>query len=746
MVNPLWGTRPWNYSFQPLQATPGYSPNVAGVSPALYEIISAGAGALPPGYTVSINEGFNNQGHMGHWAGEGTVRHWVSTSQHSVPGLGALDVQITDPNGKVIPNEGNDPTGMYQRLAQGAYGYTLQAHPELVGKLAWGGSFAAGRKDPRRDLMHFDLGGERGGLYPTLSRLGPLSPGAPPIKLPPAAIPKAPLETEAGPGGPPAAPAGPTLRRGMTDRMTGGAVSALQQRLQQAGYNLGRFGPLRSGVDGIYGPVTAAAVKKFQADQGLPQRDAVAGPQTQAALGNLPYPPASIQSVTPPAVSPMDYGLGNLPSPMFPAGAPAQAPGAPPAGGLTGVPAAGAQVASGAANLAAPPPGGPPPTSFGPGVGLGAPGSFPSGLGMPPQVPPPAGNDATKIPGMPTTIVTDPSQALPGGRAPLPSPGMLKKYPHSTDPTAFGPGISFPSGLGMPPTVPSPAARIRAGVAYGRAIGGLPTSAALTVMPLPRPRPTAQPDFAGAFTPGPSLTIERPTISAGAPTPPPAQGSGDSYPPNPTAGMDSGYGAGLNLAGQPPPGGPPSPDFATAFAQPPAGNPAIDALNARLAAGPMPTQPNDWQRFRQAIGDEVAPFGQAIGNVFGPGGAVFGASKWVRQQLGMDPTPASPSDNITNNLVQSIYGGGMTVPGGPGYSVMSQAPAAQPNVTPSWGMGGGGGGWGSLGSAPGGPGGYGMGGLGSGSNFADNLAAAYGFSQQDPRQQQQGYGYGGGYY
>jgi hypothetical protein len=189
----------------------------------------------------------------------------------------------------------------------------------------------------------------------------------------------------------------------------------------------------------------------------------------------------------------------------------------------------------------------------------------------------------------------------------------------------------------------------------------------------------------------------------------------------------------------------------------------------------------------------ISPQAFAGGNVtadlspgfFGPGGPVFGASQWLRQQLGIDPTPASSA--ITNNLVRSIFGGnrfggdtfasmpasissmsipqaqpqssyggggyggysgGMTAPGGPGYSMTSQAPPSQPSVTPSWGMGGGGGdagGWGSLGSAPGGPGGFGSGGGG----FADpaSMAAAYGVFSQDPQQQQQqGYGYGGGYY
>lgn len=44
----------------------------------------------------------------------------------------------------------------------------------------------------------------------------------------------------------------------------------IQRRLAKLGYDLGTFGASGDGIDGKYGKVTAAAVKKFQADNGLP--------------------------------------------------------------------------------------------------------------------------------------------------------------------------------------------------------------------------------------------------------------------------------------------------------------------------------------------------------------------------------------------------------------------------------------------------------------------------------------------
>jgi peptidoglycan hydrolase-like protein with peptidoglycan-binding domain len=81
----------------------------------------------------------------------------------------------------------------------------------------------------------------------------------------------------------------------LTKPMTSGpAVRQLQQRLKALGYAIA--------VDGVFGPGTAAAVKKFQAAQGL-TADGIVGPATQAALG--PQQVANRPAGTPFALTPM---------------------------------------------------------------------------------------------------------------------------------------------------------------------------------------------------------------------------------------------------------------------------------------------------------------------------------------------------------------------------------------------------------------------------------------------------------
>lgn len=63
--------------------------------------------------------------------------------------------------------------------------------------------------------------------------------------------------------------------------MRGDDVRQLQERLSALGFDLGR-------VDGIFGPRTAAAVREFQANYGLPA-DGIVGDATLRALAGLPH-------------------------------------------------------------------------------------------------------------------------------------------------------------------------------------------------------------------------------------------------------------------------------------------------------------------------------------------------------------------------------------------------------------------------------------------------------------------------
>ena len=67
--------------------------------------------------------------------------------------------------------------------------------------------------------------------------------------------------------------------RGTRDTGKGGPVAAIQQTLVDKGYEL----PIHK-VDGKYGPETAAAVKKFQEDEGV-KVDGIVGPETLDKLG-----------------------------------------------------------------------------------------------------------------------------------------------------------------------------------------------------------------------------------------------------------------------------------------------------------------------------------------------------------------------------------------------------------------------------------------------------------------------------
>jgi hypothetical protein len=116
------------------------------VNSSLWDIVKGASGMLPPGYTAQVISGARTGGLEG--------------SQHH--GGNALDVQIYGPDGKPIANEGADRTGIYHRLAVAALAVQLRKYPQLAGRLAWGGMFETKPGSGIADLMHLDLGGDRG--------------------------------------------------------------------------------------------------------------------------------------------------------------------------------------------------------------------------------------------------------------------------------------------------------------------------------------------------------------------------------------------------------------------------------------------------------------------------------------------------------------------------------------------------------------------------------------------------------
>jgi hypothetical protein len=133
-----------------IPAAPGANPQLANVAPVLRELLGGAKAefeARNPGYQVAATSGARPGG--------------PSSSQHAAGN--AIDMQIISPDGKAVPNTGNDPSGLYHQYARLVYAEQQANHPELNGKLAWGGAFGTqlGGGGPP-DLMHFDLGGERG--------------------------------------------------------------------------------------------------------------------------------------------------------------------------------------------------------------------------------------------------------------------------------------------------------------------------------------------------------------------------------------------------------------------------------------------------------------------------------------------------------------------------------------------------------------------------------------------------------
>jgi hypothetical protein len=155
----------------PFGPTPGRNPNLTRVDPRLIQAVKLGSAYLPAGYRVQINEGYNPNGH-------------APGSQHHNAGSGALDVQIVDAQGNVIPNRGADASGLYTQLAKGSY--TAAQGLGVGDRFAWGGRFATVPGGSTPDLMHFDLGGDRGRFLQPLAKLfGVSPPQAPPAPTPP---------------------------------------------------------------------------------------------------------------------------------------------------------------------------------------------------------------------------------------------------------------------------------------------------------------------------------------------------------------------------------------------------------------------------------------------------------------------------------------------------------------------------------------------------------------------------------
>lgn len=78
--------------------------------------------------------------------------------------------------------------------------------------------------------------------------------------------------------------------------------AAVDASVRDAQSHLRRLGYYRGPVDGIWGPETEEALRRFQRDRGLPA-DGTLGDRTLAALRSAPTPAsgASSSSATPPA-------------------------------------------------------------------------------------------------------------------------------------------------------------------------------------------------------------------------------------------------------------------------------------------------------------------------------------------------------------------------------------------------------------------------------------------------------------
>jgi hypothetical protein len=114
------------------------------VNPTLVESLKAAVARLPAGLRAIATSGARVGG--------------LGGSQHH--GGNALDLQLVGPDGNRIPNRGADTTGNYGLL--GRLYYDEMQKRGLASKAGWGGNFETSPGSGVADLMHYDLGGDRG--------------------------------------------------------------------------------------------------------------------------------------------------------------------------------------------------------------------------------------------------------------------------------------------------------------------------------------------------------------------------------------------------------------------------------------------------------------------------------------------------------------------------------------------------------------------------------------------------------
>ena len=132
----------------PRPVPPGNIPNrpiTNRVDPRLVRILDAAGTTLPEGWSFDITSGHRPGSQGFHSSGN------------------AVDVRLKDDQGRILPNYQNAGAfRAYEQFAQAARKAQLDLHPELSDQLRWGGYFSGPvGKYGAKDLMHFDLGGNR---------------------------------------------------------------------------------------------------------------------------------------------------------------------------------------------------------------------------------------------------------------------------------------------------------------------------------------------------------------------------------------------------------------------------------------------------------------------------------------------------------------------------------------------------------------------------------------------------------